>query len=140
MKKKRGNMKILKKRGITLLALVITIVILLLLAGVAIQIAIGDNGLIIKATQAKGAQAKAELYDTVKSSYSALSLRAIRNDKDKPNVEEVFNTADFTDRYNIVGDNITDKKGTVIDTRENTINAIKEVYQIQSSETVQGRK
>ena len=117
-------MKIQKKRGITLLALVITIVILLLLAGVAIQIAIGDNGLIIKATQAKGAQAKAELYDTVKSSYSALSLRAIRNDKDKPNVEEVFNTADFTDRYNIVGDNITDKKGTIIDTKANVLNLI----------------
>ena len=37
-------MKILqKKKGITLIALVITIVIMLLLAGVAIQMAIGDN-------------------------------------------------------------------------------------------------
>ena len=32
-----------KKKGITLIALVITIVIMLLLAGVAIQMAIGDN-------------------------------------------------------------------------------------------------
>ena len=32
-----------KKKGITLIALVITIVIMLLLAGVAIQMTIGDN-------------------------------------------------------------------------------------------------
>ena len=112
------------KKGITLLALVITIVIMLLLAGITLQMAMGENGLIAKSEQAKKEQAKTELYDTVKSSYAALSLRAIRNDKDKPNVEEVFNTADFTDRYNIVGDNITDKKGTVIDTKANVLNLI----------------
>ena len=112
------------KKGITLLALVITIVIILLLAGITLQMTMGENGLIAKSEQAKKEQAKAELYDTVKSSYAALSLRAIRNDKDKPSVEEVFNTADFTDRYNIVGDNITDKNGTVIDTKENVLNLI----------------
>ena len=37
-----------KKKGITLIALVITIVIMLLLAGVAIQMTIGENGLISK--------------------------------------------------------------------------------------------
>lgn len=43
-------MKILqKKKGITLIALVITIVIMLLLAAVVIQIAIGENGLFEKA-------------------------------------------------------------------------------------------
>ena len=112
------------KKGITLLALVITIVIILLLAGVAIQMTMGENGLIVKSVQAQKEQAKAELYDTVKSSYAALSLRAIRNNKDKPNVEEVFNTVDFTDRYNIVGEDITDKKGTIIDTKANVLNLI----------------
>ena len=42
-----------KKKGITLIALVITIVIMLLLAGVAIQMTIGENGLISKTNQAK---------------------------------------------------------------------------------------
>ena len=37
------NTKIDRKKGITLLALVITIVIMLLLAAIAIQMAIGDN-------------------------------------------------------------------------------------------------
>ena len=54
------------KKGITLLALVITIVIMLLLAGVALQMAIGENGLISRAAQAKSLQEKAELYDTAK--------------------------------------------------------------------------
>ena len=34
------------KEGITLIALVITIVIMLLLAGVAIQMSLGENGII----------------------------------------------------------------------------------------------
>ena len=123
------------KKGITLLALVITIVIILLLAGITLQMSMGENGLIAKSEQAKKEQAKSELYDTVKSSYAALSLRAIRNDKDKPNVEEVFNTADFTDRYNIVGDNITDKKGTVIDTKENVVNMLKLLNVSSTTET-----
>lgn len=47
-------MKILqKKKGITLIALVITIVIMLLLAAVVIQIAIGENGLFEKAQNSK---------------------------------------------------------------------------------------
>lgn len=55
-------MKILKnKNAITLIALVITIIIMLLLAGVAIQMTIGENGLIAKSTQAKSQQAKLEI-------------------------------------------------------------------------------
>ena len=41
-----------KKQGITLIALVITIVILLILAAVSIYMLLGDNGLITKAQQA----------------------------------------------------------------------------------------
>ena len=43
-----------------MLALVITIVIMLLLAAVAIQMAFGENGLIIKASQAKRESKQAE--------------------------------------------------------------------------------
>ena len=41
-----------EKNGITLLALVITIVIMLLLAGVTLQMTMGENGLIGKSVQA----------------------------------------------------------------------------------------
>ena len=58
--------KFKNKNAITLVALVITIIIMLILAVVATQMAIGENGLIAKATQAKTQQAKAELYDIAK--------------------------------------------------------------------------
>ena len=41
-----------KERGITLIALVITIIVLLILAGVTIASITGENGILSKATQA----------------------------------------------------------------------------------------
>lgn len=42
-----------KEKGITLVALVITIIVLLILAGVTISLVVGDNGVINKAQDAK---------------------------------------------------------------------------------------
>ena len=54
MKKEKENWKYYKREnGITLLALVITIIIMLLLAGVAIQMTLGENGLFAIATNSK---------------------------------------------------------------------------------------
>ena len=57
MKVKRGErMKFLplkKEKGITLIALVITIIVLLILAGVSIATLTGDNGILTKASEAK---------------------------------------------------------------------------------------
>ena len=116
--------KIKKKNAITLLALVITIVIMLLLAGVAIQMTMGENGLIAKSLQAQKEQAKAELYDTAKLSYTSLNAKALENGQPSPQAELALSTTEFRDRYDIVGDNITDKKGTVIDTKGNVLNVI----------------
>ena len=113
-----------KKNAITLLALVITIVIMLLLAGVAIQMKMGENGLIAKSVQAQKEQAKAELYDTAKLSYTSLNAKALENGQPSPQAELALSTTEFTNKYNVVGDDITDKKGTVIDTKENVLKAI----------------
>ena len=113
-----------KKNAITLLALVITIIILLLLAGVAIQMSFGENGLIVKSLQAQKEQAKAELYDTAKLSYANLNAKALENGQPSPGAELALSTVEFRGRYDIVGDDITDKKGTIIDTKENVLNAI----------------
>lgn len=126
------NMK--KKNAITLLALVLTIVIMLLLAGIVIQMTLGENGLIAKSTQAQKEQAKAELYDTAKQSYTRLSLQAVENKMPKPDVEEVLTTEEFTAKYNVVGGNITDKKGTVIDTKEAVLDMLKTKYIVPTSE------
>ena len=113
-----------KKTGITLIALVITIVIMLLLAGVAIQMTMGENGLIAKSVQAQKEQAKAELYDTAKLSYTSLNAKALENGQPSPEAELALSTTEFTNKYNVVGDDITDKKGTVIDTKANVLNII----------------
>ena len=113
-----------KKNGITLLALVITIVIMLLLAGVAIQMTMGENGLIAKSVQAQKEQAKAELYDTAKLSYMSLNAKALENGQSSPQAELALSTTEFTNKYNVVGDDITDKKGTIIDTKANVLNII----------------
>lgn len=42
-----------KERGITLVALVVTIVVLLILAGVSISLVIGQNGIVTKAKAGK---------------------------------------------------------------------------------------
>ena len=114
-----------KKNAITLLALVITIIILLLLAGVAIQMSFGENGLIVKSLQAQKEQAKAELYDTAKLSYANLNAKALENGQPSPQVELALSTTEFIGKYNIVGNDITDKKGIVIDTKDNVLNMLK---------------
>ena len=51
---KRKNIKLLKdKNGITLIALVITIIVLIILAGISIHLLLGENGLIKKAQNTK---------------------------------------------------------------------------------------
>ena len=49
-------MKTKDTRGITLVALVITIVVLLILVGISINLVLGDNGIITKAQEARIAQ------------------------------------------------------------------------------------
>lgn len=121
-----------KKRGVTLLALVITIVIMLLLAAIVIQMALGENGLVAKSIQARKEQSKAELYETVKLSYINLKSKALENGQPVPETHLALSTIEFRDRYDIVGDNVVDKKGTVVDTKENLLNELKGVSPIVS--------
>ena len=51
------------KKGITLIALVVTIVVLLILAGVSINLVLGDNGIVKKAQDAKTKSAEASEND-----------------------------------------------------------------------------
>ncbi len=96
-----------KKNAITLLALVITIVIMLLLAGVAIQMTMGENGLITKSVQAQKEQAKSELLETSKLEYANLKSKALENHTDDASFSNLLSTSNFLNKYNIVDDNIT---------------------------------
>ena len=59
------KLKFESNRGITLIALVITIIVLLILAGISISMLSGDNGILNKAVQAKDATRGGEVQETV---------------------------------------------------------------------------
>ena len=70
-------MKQNKEKGITLIALVITIIVLLILAGVAIAMLTGDNGILTKAASAKEKTERAEVIENAK-----LEILGIQSDKE----------------------------------------------------------
>ena len=55
----------MRNKGITLIALVITIVILIILAGISINLILGNNGILKKATQSKETMKEAEFTEDV---------------------------------------------------------------------------
>lgn len=58
-----------RKKGITLIALVVTIIVLLILAGVTIATLTGDNGLLTKAGNAKNTANESEIMEKIKLAY-----------------------------------------------------------------------
>ncbi len=65
LKKKENN------KGITLIALVITIIVLLILAGISIATLIGDNGILTKANEAKTGTVTREEKEQIGLAYNA---------------------------------------------------------------------
>ena len=63
MKIKRLEQK--NNEGITLIALIITVIVLLILVGVTIATLMGDNGILTKATEAKNDQADGTVKEAV---------------------------------------------------------------------------
>ncbi len=72
-------MKIKQTKGITLIALVITIIILLILAGVTITMLTGDNGILKQATNARETNTKAEFEEQVKLAVMASRVNDTAN-------------------------------------------------------------
>lgn len=61
------------QKGITLVALVITIVVLLILAGVTISMVLGPNGVLTNAQKAKDNSAKGTANDALSTALSSVS-------------------------------------------------------------------
>lgn len=51
------------QRGITLIALVVTIIVLIILAAVSISLLFGNYGIVTKAQESKNLQANAQAYE-----------------------------------------------------------------------------
>ena len=71
-----------KQRGITLISLVITIVVLIILAGVAINMTLGENGIFRKAQEAKRMQAIATAKEQIGLEILEAQIEAMENNEE----------------------------------------------------------
>lgn len=72
-----------KENGITLIALVITIIILIILAGVSINLILGENGIVTKAKAAKIRTEFSSIEEEVKTYILAKEIDSVNNVKEK---------------------------------------------------------
>lgn len=113
MKYYEKNLKIKKaeyREGITLIALVITIIILLILASVAIQLAFGEQGLIKKSKDGEKLNTYAELIERSKAEIASISIGKVIDGDTSFSFSEVYSLPFFVNNYDIVGNDIV-KKG-----------------------------
>lgn len=89
---KKSSLKKQKTDGITLIALVITIIVLLILAGISIASLTGQNGILSKANQAKEQTKKAEYIEELQ--LIGLGLYPKKQ-------KEGWNTQKYMDEYEI---------------------------------------
>ena len=77
VKKNKGKREFsMKNKGITLIALVITIIIMLILASVTIATLTGENGIITKATEAKKETEKAAIEEQLRLAQLSAKIKA----------------------------------------------------------------
>lgn len=93
-----------KSKGITLIALVITIIVILILAGVSIATLSGENGLINKTIHAKNSQDAGEIKDKVN-----LAQMALRIDGKAENATNIKNYLTENNEFNEEDITITSK-------------------------------
>lgn len=75
-------MKVIEKsKGITLISLVITIVILLILSGIVISAIVGDGGMLSKIKMAKEENIKAEMKDALTIAVNSIQVEKLGNAK-----------------------------------------------------------
>ena len=97
-KEKRKMNKLKSKKGITLVALVVTIVVLLILAGVSINLVLGNNGIIAKAKDAETKSAEASQNDLKGMNGLVSEMEGVLNGnsgKTEPETEPYLPSDDF---------------------------------------------
>ena len=85
-------MKLKKSNGITLTALVVSIIVLVILAGISITLILGDNGIIAKAQEGKQVQEKVDIIEKLKLEIAAKEAEKLQNTKGitKDDVEKIL--------------------------------------------------
>lgn len=86
------------EKGITLIALVITIIVLLILAGISISMLSEDNGILQRATDAKIETERTEIEEQLKLASMDLSIKSYLG-TDEQNLENVISEVKKQDKY-----------------------------------------
>ena len=71
-----------KQNGITIISLVVTIIVLIILAGVSINLVLGENGIVTKAKEAKKAQTIAETKEKIGTEILAAQIEATERNEE----------------------------------------------------------
>ena len=101
------------QKGITLIALVITIIVLLILAGVSIAMLTGPNGLLTRANDAKSDTAKAGVKEKVE-----LAIQSVYADSLSPNKTVTVDATSIAAQYLL---DHPDSKAAAPSSQEDTI-------------------
>ena len=125
------------ERGVTLIALVVTIVVLLILAGTAIAMLSGDDGIMTNAQRAQAANTEGEIREKFQMAFNAVKTDVDVNsaldsaydatqyddaNKDTSTIVKLFETA--VDEIGLTRNNLTaedDGIKMILDTSTNTI-------------------
>ena len=94
------------ENGITLVALVITIIVLLILAGVTIAMVVGDNGIIKRSNEAKEESKKAEEMEEIQLAVAASKMNT------ENEIDEIYLESELTKLKNDNKIKRIDKKGS----------------------------
>ena len=80
------------QRGITLIALVVTIIVLIVLAGIAISMTVGGNGIFAKAREAKRLQITSEAKEKIGTEILDAQVEAIQRNEEleQAQVEDII--------------------------------------------------
>ena len=131
------------KKGITLIALVITIIVLLILAGVSISMLTGDNALLNKTTEAKNKTKHANIYEQ-------LQLEELAYLSDKTKSKNSSTLIEYLQSKSIIGNEIGEDTGkyqinvtALLGSRQSLGNGdatveLKDVYMLEKQSTSTG--
>ena len=89
------NRKIKQEKAITLIALVITIIVLLILAAISIATLTGENGILTKATNAKAETIKAQEKEQIELAYLSAQTKKMSNGSN-----EAITSTDLNEEFN----------------------------------------
>ena len=108
------------QKGITLIALVITIIVLLILAGVSIAMLTGDNGILTRANEAKVSQIEGQVREEVNLAVQAAKMYA--EQKAVETATGYLAEDNVSDIVGVMDDDLTTPKGYTVTAGTGVIN------------------